>query len=79
SPHGLIPLSMAIKIRRETCEFETQRLKEGDKWCFNGAVAGGIDDIKATLKSMCQPLEFRGYETSFEIYDERLEFVCNYP
>ena len=71
--------SETLKIRRETCEFETQILKEGGKWLFHGAVAGELYDILATLKDMCEPLRFSGYETSFEIYDEAFKFIGNYP
>ncbi|TYQ28208.1 hypothetical protein [Pseudanabaena sp. UWO310] len=68
-----------LKIRMETCELETQSLEEGDKWLFNGAVAGDIDSIKATLKEICDPLTRKGYETNFEIYDENFEFLSSYP
>ena len=68
-----------MKIKTESCEFETQNLKEGDKWLFNGAVAGDIDSIKATLKGIRDPLKRKGYETNFEIYDENFEFLSNYP
>lgn len=68
-----------LKIKTETYEFETQSLKEEDKWLFNGAVAGDINSIKATLKTLSDPLRHRGYETSFEIYDENFEFLSNYP
>ena len=68
-----------LKIRTEVYEFETQSLKEGDKWLFNGAVAGDIDSIKAILKEICAPLKFKGYEANFEIYDENFEFISEYP
>lgn len=68
-----------LKIKMETCELETQSLKEGDKWLFNGAVAGDINSIKATLKEICDPLRLKGYETNFEIYDENFDFLSNYP
>jgi hypothetical protein len=68
-----------LKIRTETCEFETQSLKEGNKWLFNGAVSGDIDSIKATLKEICDPLKRKGYETNFEIYDENCDYLCDYP
>lgn len=68
-----------LKIRREICEFETQSLEEGDKWLLNGAVAGDIDSIKEILKEIYDPLKLKGYETSFEIYDENFEFICTYP
>lgn len=68
-----------LKIRTEAYEFETQSLKEEDTWLFNGAVAGDIDSIKATLKEICDPLKFKGYEANFEIYDENFEFIFKYP
>ena len=61
------------------CEFKTQSLEEGEKWLFNGAVAGDIYSIKATLKEICDPLKRKGYEINFEIYDENFEFLSNYP
>jgi hypothetical protein len=68
-----------LMIKTETCELETQSLKEGDKWLFNGAVAGDIDSIKSTLKEICDPLRHKGYETKFEIYDENFDFLSDYP
>jgi len=68
-----------LKIRMEMCELETQSLKEGDKWLFNGAVAGDIESIKATLKEIYDPLRRKGYETNFEIYDENCDFLSDYP
>lgn len=68
-----------LKIRTEAYEFETQSLKEGDKWLFNGAVAGDIDSIKVILKKICDPLRLKGYEANFEIYDENFEFISEYP
>lgn len=68
-----------LKIRTEKYEFETQSLEEGDKWLFNGAIAGDIDSIKATLKQIYDPLRCQGYETKFEIYDENCEFRSDYP
>ncbi|MEL4895770.1 hypothetical protein [Crocosphaera sp. Alani8] len=68
-----------LKIRTKAYEFETQNLKEGDKWLFNGAVAGDIDLIKATLREICDSLKFKGYEANFEIYDENFEFISEYP
>jgi hypothetical protein len=68
-----------LKIRAEIYEFETQSLEEGDKWLFNGAVAGDVNSIKATLKEICDPLRRQGYETKFEIYDKNCEFLSDYP
>lgn len=68
-----------LKIRTEAYEFETQSLKEGDKWLFNGAVAGDIDSIKALLKEICDPLNAKGYKANFEIYDKNFEFISEYP
>jgi hypothetical protein len=67
-----------LKIRLKACEFETQSLKEGNKWLFNGAVAGDIDSIEATLKTLSDPLHWAGYETSFEIYDENFDCISEY-
>jgi hypothetical protein len=66
-------------IRTKEYEFEIQKLREDNTWSFNGAVAGNLDEILTILKTIYSNLIWADYQTKFEIYDDKFDFIAEYP
>lgn len=63
-----------LRLRTESFEFETQRIKEGGAWFFNGIVAGDRSTVISQVQYLSDVLRWAGYSTQFEIYDS--DFNC---
>jgi hypothetical protein len=68
-----------LRLETERCSLEATPAKQGDRWQFNGAVAGTPEDIYATLLPIVQNLEWAGFSAHFEIYDSSFRFVSMCP
>lgn len=66
-------------IRTKEYELEIEKLREDNTWSFNGAVAGNLNEIVTILKTISSYLNWAGYQIKFEIYDEKFDFIGEYP
>ena len=72
-------LHETLYIHTTIYEFEARKSDGENTWRFCGSVAGDRAEILMVLKYLSDPLHYAGYETEFEVYDEKFNCIGEYP
>ena len=68
-----------LKVRTKIYYLETDKTNQDSEHLFNGEVAGDTPEVITRVKAIADVLNRHNYQCQFEIYDDNLEFIEEYP
>ena len=69
-----------LKIRTDIYDLQTDKTNESSKHLFNGEITGSDKEVIERVKKIADILNYRcSCQCSFEIYNDNLEFIFEYP
>ena len=68
-----------LKIRTDIYDLETAKIAQSSEYSFNGEVAGSVREVIKRVKNIADILNRSNCQCSFEIYNDNLEFIYEYP
>ena len=68
-----------LKVRTNIYDLKTEPIDQSSEHLFNGEVLGSKSEVIARVKNIADVLNKNDCQCSFEIYNNNLEFIYEYP